>query len=95
MALGGCDVSDMQLRHKLRKVMDVASNGEQIPKRPKKIGFLIFSIFAGIGLVGLFALVVALTIYTHYIAALITFIITGLLAYSTYKLITAKDIEIS
>ncbi|MCZ2260656.1 hypothetical protein [Sporosarcina sp. G11-34] len=86
---------DMQLRHKLRKVMDVASNGEQIPKRPKKIGFLIFSICAGIGLVGLLAFAVALTIYTHYISAAITFIIVGFLFYSTYKLITAKDIEIS
>ena len=86
---------DMQLRHKLKKVMDVAEYGEQIPERPKKIGFLIFSIFAGIGLVGLVLLVVALAINGHYIGASITFTITGLLIYIAYKLITAKDIEIS
>ena len=86
---------DMQLRHKLKKVMDIAEYGEQIPKRPKKIGFLIFSIFVGIGLMGLIALIVALAINGHYMAASITFIITGLLIYVAYKLITAKDIEIS
>ena len=86
---------DMQLRHKLKKVMDIAEYGEQIPKRPKKIGFLIFSIFVGIGLMGLIALVVALAINRHYMAASITFIITGLLIYVAYKLITATDIEIS
>ena len=86
---------DMQLRHKLRKVMDVARNGEQISKRPKKIGFLIFCICVGIGLIGVVAFAVALTIYEHYFGASITFIILGFLIYVTYKLITAKDIEIS
>ena len=75
--------------------MDVVNNGEQIPKRTKNIGFLIFSICAGMGLVSLVALAMALTIYSHYISAVITYVFAGLLVYSAYKLITAKDIEIS
>ena len=86
---------DMQLRHKLKKVMDVAEYGEQIPERPKKIGFLIFSIFAGIGLVALVALVILLAISGHYIGASIILIITAFLIYVSYKLITAEELKIS
>lgn len=85
---------DMQLRHKLRKVMDVAEYAEQIPERPKKIGFLIFSIFAVVGLVVMIALFIALAVNGHIIGASILFIITGFLVYISYKLITAKDLEI-
>ncbi len=88
-------MADMQLRQKLKKVMDVAEYGEQIPEQPKKIGFLIFKVFAIIGLLGLIILIIAMAIHGYLIGSLVVLFVTGLLTYAFYKLVTAEEIKIS
>lgn len=85
-------MADMHMREKLRKVTEAAKNSEQIPERSKKIGLSIFFIFTFIGIFAIFAFTLALLIYGHPIAALVSVLIALLLLYVMNKIRSADDI---
>lgn len=92
ISLEGCNLSDMHLRDKLRKVTEAAKNSEQIPEHSKKIGLSIFFIFTFIGIFLIFAFAIALFFYGQQIAALISLLIAISLFYLTIKIRSADDI---
>ena len=85
-------MADMHMREKLRKVTEAAKNSEQIPESSKKVGLSIFFIFTFIGIFAIFAFALALFIYGHPIAALISALIALLLLYMMNKIRSADDI---
>lgn len=85
-------MADMHMREKLRKVTEAAKNSEQIPERSKKIGLSIFFTFTFIGIFAIFAFALALLIYGHPIAALVSVLIALLLLYVMNKIRSADDI---
>lgn len=85
-------MSDMHMRDKLRKVTEAARNSEQIPESSKKIGLSIFFIFTFIGVFSILSFAIALFIYGHPIAALISLLTALLLLYLTIKIRSADDI---
>lgn len=86
-------MADMHLREKMKKVTEAAKHGDQVPEISKKVGLILFLIFIGTGIAVLLALSVGFVMNDHPISAVITFLISALLAYSIYKMIKAEDIR--
>ncbi|WP_203248395.1 hypothetical protein [Sporosarcina beigongshangi] len=85
-------MADIQLREKIKKIAAAAKQSENIPERSKNIGLVIFLILFGSGILVLVALAVGLMINTHFISAVVVFLIAMLLTYSIIKMMTAEDI---
>lgn len=85
-------MSNMQMREKLRKITQAASDSEQIPEHTKQAGMTVFFLLSVLGLFAMLVFLFSLIVYGHYIGAMITFIITSCIGYLLYKVKTADEI---
>ena len=83
----------MQIRDKIRKVAEAVKQDDLIKERPKKIGLLLFFIFAIICLISMFVVAILLAVNNFYKTAFILAVITIGFCYMIYKLITADDLQ--
>ena len=86
-------MSNLHLREKMKKIMEASKNSDQIPERSKHVGFIIFLLFIAIAIIALLALTVSFIVNGMLVIAIITLLITALLAYSTFKMMKADDIH--
>lgn len=85
-------MSNMQMREKLRKITEAASDSDQVSEQSKNIGMIVFFILAGFGLLALVIFSFTLFIYGRYISALIASVATIFISYLLYKIQTADEI---
>lgn len=87
-------MSNMQMREKLRKITQAASDSKQIPEQTKRVGMMIFFLLIGLGLLAALIFSVVLIVYGHYLSALITLVATALIGYIGYRIQSADEIPI-